>query len=541
VVHYYTGQDLIKAKFQTYAFEHILTHQVFYKRMGPAERAIYHSKIAAFLKTLLKDGRNQTRRFLIELARHYDLGQQPFEAAKYYYHAAHAIYDTGAYGETIELCWKGIQNARRLDEENRIYDRLRAKLILLLLRASEMRWRGKPELQGSLPLDELITEAEKAATRTGDKSLLTQITFIKGVTYVSTRTLPEALSVLKLALEKARATNDTIQEFSVLSFFGHQTASQNLEKGLNREYQALKIYDERLAGTANGRKKRVLLRLYLRLHAYIGVGEFDRGNYDVAEKELKKCISGFRQMKLIERLVEPLNYISQLYIAMGQFSLAEGALKRSIDIFRNEPGTNPWRAYNRALLGKLYLEWQHVQKAVEPIRRGWKETHVTGNTWLVALVKNYYTELLMHPDYAGRDLDTAEKLLSETIRETTISGFHRSRIWAESQMGQLQLIKQHTSRAVEYSTGAVQSLEKIGPMPALRAEEIYYNHYRVLKAAGQEARAQHFCLAAHKLLREKEASIKKASFRESLIGNVPLSRAIVTSFESEQQAGRFMR
>jgi len=97
-----------------------------------------------------------------------------------------------------------------------------------------MRWRDKPELQGRLPLDQLIDEAEKAASRTRDKSLSTQITFIKGVTYVSSRSLPEALSVLKQALISARATKDTILEFSVLSFLGHQTASKKLEEGLER-------------------------------------------------------------------------------------------------------------------------------------------------------------------------------------------------------------------------------------------------------------------------------------------------------------------
>lgn len=532
VVHYYSGQAWIKAKSQSYAFEHMLTQQAFYERLGPAEREIYHEKIAGFLKKLLKDRRNLTRKLLLELARHYDLGANPSEAAKYYYFAARAIFGTGAYGETIEVCRKGLENARRLERKELIHDRLRAKLILLLLRASEMRWRGKPELQGRLPLDELIEEAEKAAARANDKSLSTQITFIKGVTYVSTRSLPEAISVLEEALKSARATKDTILEFSVLSFLGHQTASQNLEKGLNLQNQALEFYNEHLEGKARARKKRALQRSKLILHAYIGVGEFDRGNYGAAEEGLKICISGFRKMGLKERLVEPLNYISQLYIAMGQFSRAKALLKRSINIFRNEPGTNPWRAYNRSLLGKLYLEWQHVNEAVEPLLEGWEETQATGNMWLVALVKNYYTELLMHPYYVDRDLDEAEKLLSETIRETEVSGFHRSRIWAASQMGQLQLLKPNISRAVEYSTDAVQFLENIGPMPALRTEEIFYKHYRVLKAAGQNGRAWHYCITAHKILRQKEASTQKASFKKSFLIDVPLSRAIVSAFET---------
>lgn len=538
VVHYYAGQDWIQTKSQAYAFEHKLTHQAFYERMGPAERAFFHTKIAVFLKNLLKDRRNLTRRLLIELARHYDLGGQPLEAAKYYYFAARAIFGAGAYGETIELCRKGLDNARRLGGREVIHDQLRVKLILLLLRASEMRWRGKPELQGRLPLDAFISEAEKAAKRTGDKSLWTQITFIKGVTYVSTRTLPEALSVLGQALKSARETKDHALEFSVLSFLGHQTASQNLEKGLKLQYQALEFYHHHLKGTAKAGKNRGLLRAYLRLRVYIGVAEFDRGNYGAAEKELNYCIRGFRQLRLNERLVEPLNYLGQLYIALGQFSKAEGLLKKAIAVFQNDPGNNPWRAYNKALLGKLYLEWQHVKEAAGPILQGWKETRATGNIWLVGLVKNYYTELLMHPDYRDRDLDEAEKLLSETIRETESSGFHRSGIWAASQMGQLQLLRQNTSSAVEHSTRAVQWFEKIGHMPALRAEEIYFNHYRVLKAAGQDDRARHFCLEAYNILRQKAASSPNAAYEKSLLNDVLLSRSIVSAFGAQTEAGQ---
>jgi hypothetical protein len=50
-----------------------------------------------------------------------------------------------------------------------------------MLRVSEMRWRGTSELQGDMALDPMIEEAESAAIRTEDKSLLAKIIFIKGL------------------------------------------------------------------------------------------------------------------------------------------------------------------------------------------------------------------------------------------------------------------------------------------------------------------------------------------------------------------------
>jgi tetratricopeptide (TPR) repeat protein len=532
VVHYHSGEDWIRQRSQTYAFEHMLTHQAFYDQMGPAEKVRYHQDIADILKSLLKDRRNQTRKLLIELARHYDLGQMPFEAARYYYHTARAVFGSGAYGETIKIGLKSLNNIRKLNPGTMAYDRLRVKIILLLLRASEMRWIGKPELQGELPLDELLAEAEKAARRTKDIALLTQVFFLKGLTYVSTKPLPEALRVLNEALQHARSAKDFVLEFSILSFLGHQTVAEDLDTGIELQYQALEIYQKRIEGTTKDNKRRGLRRAHYSLHGYIGVAEFDRGNYDVAEQELNRCIEGLRQLRLKEHLVAPLNFISQLYIAMGQFEKAEHLLKESIETFQKDPEDNPWRAYNRALLGKLYLERQQVDAAVEPIIDGWKETQATRNTWLVDLVRNYYAELLIHPEYSARDLDTAEQLLLKTIADTAVSGFHRSGIWAQSQMGQLELQKQNIERAINHSLGAVDYLKKVGTMPALRAEEIYFNHFRILKAAGEDDQADRYCRKAHEILRQKEGSINNPIYKQSFLSDVPLNRAIVNAFES---------
>ena len=262
---------------------------------------------------------------------------------------------------------------------------------------------------------------------------------------------------------------------------------------------------------------------------HVGVGEFDRSNYSVAENWLKQSIDGIRPLRLKEHLIPPLNFLSQLYLSMGYFEEVERLLNESLDIFQNDPEANPWRGYDLALLGKLYLEWGRVADAIAPLTQGWHETQDTWSVALVSLVRNYYTELLMNPDYSEHDFEKAEELLLETLQETKSSGFQRSAIVAISLRGQLELRKQNVEKALEYSAQAVQYLKEVGFMPALRIEEIYFNHFSVLRAVGKEVQARDYCKLAYEELMQKADSILEPAFKESFLDRVPLSRTIVAA------------
>ena len=529
VINYHEGDDWTKGKSQAYTFEHLLMHQTFYDRLSPRERVLLHQDVADILEPYLKEQEPPQRKLVIEIARHFHLGEKPLKAAEHYYLAAKLTFATGAYSETIQLCRNGLKNIRHLKSKGKLQDTLNAKVIQLMLRASEMRWRGKPELQGELALDELLEEAESAALRTDDKSLLAQIVFLKGLIFVSTKSLPEALKVMTEALQIAESAGDSVLEFAIMSVLGHQTVARNLNEGLDLQYHALKIYEERIADSEADKTRHGLRRALHTLQGYIGVGEFDRSNYDVAEKWLKQSIDGIRPLRLNEHLIPPLNFLSQLYIAMGCFEAAEELLNESLEIFRRDPEANPWRGYDLALLGKLYLEWGRVADAVAPITKGWQETQATWAVALVSLVRNYYTELLMNPDYGDHDFKTAEELLVETLQETKSSGFHRSAIAALSLRGQLALRKQNLDKALEYSARAVQYLKEMGFMPALRAEEIYFNHFEVLQAAGSQEQARDYGKLAYVELMRKADSILESNYKKSFLERVPLSRKIVAA------------
>jgi hypothetical protein len=148
------------------------------------------------------------------------------------------------------------------------------------------------------------------------------------------------------------------------------------------------------------------------------------------------------------------------------------------------------------------------------------------------IVRNYFSELMMHPENAQRDPSVAQKFISETLKETESSGFHRSAIWALSMRGQLELFNQNLDDAFKYSTRAVDYLKKVGIMPALRVKEIYFNHFKVLQAAGHVGEARNYCREAYAVLIQKADSVREPNLRESYLHRVPLSRAIMTAMET---------
>ena len=217
------------------------------------------------------------------------------------------------------------------------------------------------------------------------------------------------------------------------------------------------------------------------LKATIGIGEFDLWNYGKALKLINESIDELKRLKTLQILPWPLNYQAQVYTAIGQFEKAENTLLEAIALLNGEE-PSAIRGNNLALLGKLYLEWGDVSKAEEPLMRGWKETQEAWMIPVVPIVRIYYAELLMNANYINRDLSMAVSLLQDNIKEVEDIKFYHNRIFAYSLLGKISLIRGDLDTAVNNSTLAVKYLQKMGAIPLVRIEEVFFNHYSVLKA-----------------------------------------------------------
>ncbi len=533
IVYLYTNEPWLGESPEVYSFEHILMRRQFYELLPEPVRIRLHRRIGDFLEQFLTKT-DVPSKLALEVARHHEYGGKPLSAARQYYLSAECSFYSGAFKETVELCQRALRSVRNLPEGVDDHDRLRAEVIQLLLTASWIGWQGKPGLQGDLSLADMGEEGEAAAFRTGDQALLAQAKYLRAKILLATRSLVESIEVIREALDMARKAGDPLLEFAILPDLGMQINGLGMQPkdgeqapGLKLQYQAYDLYKDKLTRRTDLHNAALERHFYL-LQSYIGVGEFDWGNFDKAVERLNESITGLKELKMLYDLPDKLNYLGQVYMAMGLFEDAEALLTESIQLLKDEEAS-PWRGNNLALLGKLYLEWSRVEDAVEPLRKGWEETQKTWFVALVPLVRNYYAELLMNTDYKDYDLAEADRLFGATIEECKTSHFHRSTVAALSLRGRLALMQEHVDAALGYSTEAVGYLEKHGTLPALRTEEVLFNHYCVLKANGQSSEAFVYLDQANKVLQKKGASIKDEEHRRSFMERVPVSRAILST------------
>lgn len=534
IIRFYADDTSPDETFDVYAFEHGVMQQQFYEGMAEPIRARYHERVATILERMLREQAQPRRRLVLGVAYHYEKAHRRPQAARYYFQGAQSAYAEGAFNDAIALCERALEHARLLPEGVNENDRLRTEILLLALVASEVLWRGKPELygRGTLPLGSLVDEAESAAIRTGDPALMAQARFLRGESLVATSSLALAETAMKEALEMARAANDPVLQFAMIPHLGNIMNSQNLGAGMALQYEGLKLYQDSLA--TSSANSSAVQQCYFRLQSFIGVGEFDRGNYGAAFQNLVPGIAGLKQQRAHAALPRMLNYLAQLSAAIGFYTQAEQLLQESLTYI--DPALkSPWRGYNQALLGKVYLEAGQIDRAEEELLRGWEETRLTWTVDLVQHVRIYYAELLMDRRSRAHDPGQAEKLLRATIDESREAAVHTTEISARTLLARLALARGDTATAVDRSSEAVASALEKGPLPALRLEEVHFTHYEVMKAAGRGADASEALARAHDILQAKAQSLAEEDQRRAYLETVPLSREIVAAWSQPTQ------
>jgi predicted ATPase len=516
----YSGEDIDKSHSDVYVFEHALLQQAFYNKLSPRERVLYHRSIAEQLERTSLGQKQPSRKLILEIAHHYDLGEVPKSAADFYQLAAQSLLADGATVEATEISKRALRNIRQVGNA----DRQHAEILELFLTAT--RWRDPS--QDPEELTSLVEEAEAVSIRTGDKALLARVKYMHGMRISRTGNLSQWLMALREALDLMRQAGDRVGEFFVMSQLGQEMRSENFEAGFALQQEAYQLFLDHIAATQEQLSPALKRQLSI-IQNLLGLAKFDRGDYGDALQLLEASITGFRQIQLKDGLAEGLNHLAQLYLSLGCFEQAEAAVKEALDAVKDDESPHYYTSYNRSLLGKVYLEWEHPELAVEPMLQGWQESQLSTSRVLLPLVKNYYAELLMNSAYPDRNLMEADRLLAANVEEARASGYHRSSIAALSLRCLVALANDQIEAAVGYSSQAVDYLEKMGTLPALRTEEVLFNHYRVLRAAGKEAEGRPYLEQAYAVLQKKAASISEDAYRKSFLERVPLSRAIVSA------------
>ncbi|MGI5283034.1 ATP-binding protein [Nonomuraea polychroma] len=464
-----------------YQFDNLLLQKELYAEQSPGRRRQRHTRIAEGLMALGYELPLEAR---LDCVRHFRSGApHPASGAEHLRLAKDVAVNGLSFAEAETLCRFAVHEIERLPERASHRDSLMAQAVELLLNLTEIHWQARRRPKGD-DLEGLAAQAEEAARRCGDAALTARTVMLHGKVLLHTQGLVPSLDRLKLAVELARDTDDSLALFVALAEYGRQLPKRDLIGGLTvlREAQQLYETDPRLRNLSDP----VLRHARNLTDMQLGVNLFDAGDFGTALVHLTACVEHLRADPLNAELPIALNYLAQLYSAMGDADAAENTLREALSFEETRGGLSGWHAYNSALLARLMALDPARRHACQPmLAEAWRETEQTWLLNLVPIVRNLYAEvLLLLGDTDPVLLDQALELAEDTIKETRRTGMIRSEIAALSLVSRIRHLRGETEAAAALARDAVDILRRMGDLPALRTEEVLHHAAEVLEAVG---------------------------------------------------------
>jgi tetratricopeptide (TPR) repeat protein len=525
-------QPWARRETETYSFEHTLLRQAFYNQLGRLQRLNYHSIVATALENMLRklQGRELSvpRQLVLEIALNNRLAENYRQAAMYGLQAAQSCYVEGAFTEAAMLCAKVTIDLSHVEDAQPDDELLYAQAVEILLATSEPQWFSKSAEESSFILTEMIERAQAAALTEGDRLLEARLQFLKGRNLIVIGRLDRAVEELDTARRNLHDIGDTFEEISALIELGHHKIGINVASGLETLQQARQLLDLNRQVVGARVPAGALDRIEYRLEGVIGLAEFDRGNFDSAQRALEDVVAGLDRAKMYDLHGLHSNFLAQVLIASGQFAHAEQVLKDAIRTLSGERSHRMVQtAYNLGLLGKLYMEWGRPNDAAEPLQSAWRKIQADPDNSVSPLIANYYAELLIDPASPMSDVESASKLLDWSIEHSSTFGFERSVVVAKCLMARLAMLQRQSERALILSQEAAGKLWTVGTMPAVRSEEVYLVHYEILIANNRPDDAQQWLQRAKQVLEVKVASIQDPGRQQDFLERVKVNRSIL--------------
>ncbi len=442
------------------------------------------------------------------------------------YHEAARAFADDKLDHGAQLCQRVLGWLDDMPVDGGEYDRLRVRTIgLMLWQKSQLA--QKPSMIECQQLEALAIAAEEAAARTRDPFLIAHARHVHGMLYILTRGLEKGVATMREAFQLAEETGDSALMYRIGSDLGFLSGGQNLFQSLELMRRMYALYESGIADSADPLEKRLMNRQFLQLKGRMGVIMFDLGDIKGGLEWMERSCGSLAGTRLAADC-----YRVQPYMAMGLFEEAEVILKRVVE-GKAPAEMDSWGLYNLSLLGKLYLEWGRVEDAARPLIESWRYTAPTDISWLVTLVSNYYTELLLHPDSLYHDPRRALALAVNNERYALERGWNRSVVMALVLQSQAYRATGRLPQAVAKSAEAVAFQGQFRTLPAVRAEEVLFNHGILLRESGSPT-ARTYLSAAYDVLLSKLASIEDEAHRQSMQERVAISRAILAEARAVQ-------
>lgn len=513
-----------------YRFQHGALWRVIYERQSPGQARSRHAAVARALMAEQQGDGAQPLPVLLEIAGHLRRGGPGCLAASaeaHYTLARTAATEGLSFAEAERHCEEAIRATQKLPVGDPARDHMLIQASELLLSLTEVRWRGNSTPAGGPDIDALAAEAEAAAARCESPELRIRTALLRGKTLLATEGLVPSLAKLREAVDLAEAYGDPVALFVARVEYGRQVSKRRLSDGLAQLREAERLYatDPRL-----GERDDPVLQHARNLgEMQLGVSLFDSGHLGEALERLRRCTERLAGESLKAELPIALNYLAQVYMALGEEAEAEEALREALDFEAERGGDSGWHAYNTALLAQLLV--RYPSRSAEGIRlmeEAWAETQRTWLVNLVPIVRNLYAQALLEATPPSADArEQAARLVVDTIVETRHSGMVRSEIAALSLRSRVLLAQGELDEAEVSAREALRLLNEVGDMPALRTEEVLYQGAVVLRETGNHTEALALLARARAEITRKAEGIADGSLREGFLRNVPLNRNVL--------------
>jgi predicted ATPase len=532
-VRYTAGSEQFERE---WAFRHVLVQQVIYESLASGDRRELHRKVGEIMSRRAARGSSDPP---AEVARHLELAGQLAEAADYYLRAA-------------EEAAIGYANK----EAGKLYDR--AVALLADEGDEERRYRahaGRERVLGRLGLHDRQAQDLSTLRQLGadDPSRLADLRSREALRLLRVGEIYRALEAAEQAEQAAVEAADDLLRGEALRLRGE--AYERLDdhtRALNTVRQALEIFEQEQA-------------IPHQVRARIGLGRvlLAQARYDEALEQYDPALALIKQTedRWHERVLR--NNTAVVHLCRGDFARALDDAMYSLKLCV-EFGDLAREGDNATVIGIVYLELGMHEQAQRYLHEALAIHAETGSRWSEADTLTYagllanafgdretalsllqqarslaqqlnarFIEInalsgmaLVHCDRgSGDDAQRGFELATEAYERARplglivgeIPGLSRA-ARASAQLGELDTARGLSRRAVELLD---EQRHIDGP-----EEEIYYTHYRILRAAEQDGAAL-LLERAHAGVSEKLARIADAAQRESFERAVPLNAAIL--------------
>jgi len=486
-----------------YRFGHGKVRETLYARLSLARQRYWHRRVAEVLEQLYAD---QLDRVVEALAHHFErAGHDRHKTVHFLRRAGDRARAAYANQEALSYYGRALELAPSTD-------------FVLRFDLLEARWRVYDLLGDRDAQQADLAEMARLTSASEDKALLARQQMAQATVLYTLGKHAEAAAAAQEALQWYSHLEDRKGQMRGTNLLGLIAWSFGDRAGAVRRFEQ----SLHLARTAEDKVGEAVCLNNL------GVLHLHAGEYQRARVCNQQSLAISRGLGDRRRQSSALVNLAVISCHLGQYAQGRAYLEEALSL-SEETGYLRNRGYCLSNLGRIALEQRHLEEAshhLQAARDVWAtigyrhgEAEVYDNLGRLALARQDYAGALAY-------LSQAQQIRDEVGETTRLIISAIICALAHLGLGELAAARACSNKAVDSLSADRERIEGV----VEDAQEVYFTHYRVLKAAGEADEAMAFLQQAHALVMDQAALIEDPGLRRSFLENVRLNRGIVQAY-----------